>query len=179
MARTMIEAGHCVKVPVIRRFGRFAPLQGAAPQSVWIGLLNEGLTPAPHCDLRDRQVTWLVANGGGTIASCDRGSGCCERFPRRRRRACGEAHVHRCQRRRRLRGRSLSDLQHPVRHDGGKQLLSFPRIPTGAVVPKGRPVRYHWRHPDKRTRLLPRTSVRRICRHRVRANWTLRLAASA
>jgi hypothetical protein len=45
MARTMVEAGHRVKVPFFGALPIRAAL-GAPPQSVWIGYLNEGLTLA-------------------------------------------------------------------------------------------------------------------------------------
>ena len=41
MARTMVEAGQRVKVPVLRRFGRFAPHKALFPNVFGSGYLTK------------------------------------------------------------------------------------------------------------------------------------------
>ena len=163
MGGKMVEEGHSVKVPVFRRLGDLRRLQAHLPNLFGPRLLNEGLTLAPHCDARPAGGPVNLADGGEAIAySSSRLAavanvilgGVAAHAEKRMFIVANDADgygVDRC---------LISGA--PCGTTVANGYCHSHEFATGAFVPKGGPRRYRGRHPDKRTGLLPRTSVRRI-----------------
>ena len=88
----------------------------------------------------------------------------------------GEAHLHHCQQRRRLRRRPLPRQRRRLRRGVATAYCRSREFDKAAVVPQGRPRRDHRRGPGQRR--LPRRRLRRIRRHRVHALTVLSAPAS-